>query len=153
MGIALRRLFFFSLLVAYMAFIWIQSSYFDPETTGARLSDVISLKWVLLLGISFEMAHLFQFGILYLLVIMVFLSFGKLTWWMEVIALCMAFFYGLLDEIHQMYVPFRSASLTDLIKNCIGILGAWWFVRKYYIDNQDSRIGRFFHRLAQTSQR
>jgi polysaccharide biosynthesis protein VpsQ len=149
MFILLKRFFFLLLLFTYMAFIWIQSSHFNPEAVGMALSDRISMKLVLLLGMGFELAHLFEFGVLYLLVIMVFLHYGELTKWMEGTAFVVAFFYGVIDELHQMYVPYRSASIFDLIKNTIGIIAAWWFIRKYYISNHNAWFSRTLRRLTQ----
>ena len=146
-----KRFVFLSLLICYMVFIWMQSSYFNPEAMSSTLSTHINMKLILILGVSLELAHLFQFGVVYLLVIMFFLSFGELSKWMDAVALMFAFMYGLIDEIHQLYVPYRSASLLDLIKNCIGIFGAWWFTRKFYFSGQNNRIGRMLRWVTQST--
>jgi polysaccharide biosynthesis protein VpsQ len=151
MVLFLKRFVFIALLIAYMTFIWIQSSYFNPEAMSIALSTRISWEVIMLLGISFELAHLFQFGVLYLLMIMVFVSFGELSKGMDIFAVTFALLYGFIDEIHQMYVPFRSASLTDLLKNTIGILAAWWFIRKYYIRNRETRIGRVLRWIRESA--
>lgn len=42
------------------------------------------------------------------------------------LAASMAFIYGVSDEIHQMFVPGRTASIVDLIFDTAGaIVGAW----------------------------
>jgi len=151
MSILLKRVFLLLLLFTYMAFIWIQSSHFNPEAVGVALSERMSMELVLLLGMGFELAHLFEFGVLYLLIIIVFLSFGELTKWMEGIAFSVAFFYGVMDELHQMYVPYRSASIMDLIKNTIGIIAAWWIIQKYYIQNQNAWFGRTLRKITQSA--
>jgi len=39
-------------------------------------------------------------------------------------AIFIAIVYAILDEIHQLFVPGRYGSLTDVLINCIGILSA-----------------------------
>lgn len=38
------------------------------------------------------------------------------------IALCAVVFYGITDEVHQMFVPGRTASVDDLLADAIGAL-------------------------------
>lgn len=148
MILLVKRFVLLGLLIAYMTVIWLQSSHFNPEEMGSILSERISLQFILLIGICLELAHLFQFGIVYILFIMVFLSFGRLSKWMEIAAFAIAFLYGLIDEIHQMYVPFRSASLSDLLKNLIGIMGAWWIIRRCYFSLRDTFVGRILRSVS-----
>ena len=115
MLLILKRLFFILLTIGYMAFIWIQSSYFDPESL-VGFSSSLSQSVFLLIGAALEFAHLFQFGLLYLCIVIVFLSFGRLRPWQEVIAAVIALSYGIADEIHQLYVPFRSFSIRRPIE-------------------------------------
>lgn len=37
--------------------------------------------------------------------------------------------YGILDELHQLQVPGRYASLTDILLNTLGVIIAIWFIR------------------------
>jgi len=55
-----------------MGLIWLQSSHFDPKSIYA-LTPQISYELLLIIGIGFELFHLFQFGILYLLFVFFFL--------------------------------------------------------------------------------
>lgn len=138
----IKRLFFILLTIGYMSFIWIQSSYFNPESL-AGFSSSLSHSVFLLIGAAFEIAHFFQFGLLYLCIVLVFLSFGKLRTWHEVTAVLIALAYGMVDELHQLYVPFRSFSIGDLLKDTIGIVVFWWVVHRSYFYNEDSKLGRW----------
>lgn len=39
------------------------------------------------------------------------------------VAFTLAFLYGVTDEIHQAFVPYRFASATDLVANAVGASG------------------------------
>jgi polysaccharide biosynthesis protein VpsQ len=119
-----------------MVLIWLQSSYFNPEElyyTSLTLDPLI----VLLAGLLLESLHLIEFGILYILIILFQLSFGSLNRRKEVAAIILSFLYSVTDEVHQLFVPFRSFSVGDLIKNFIGILLMWMLVR--YLNKRKSK--------------
>jgi polysaccharide biosynthesis protein VpsQ len=136
--------------LSYMALIWLQTSFFDPESVS-NLSSLISKQIILLIGITLELTHLIMFGLLYLLIIMVFLGFGELSKWKEYTAIIISFLYGVVDEIHQIAVPFRSASFVDLVKNTLGIIFIWWIVRKNYFRNENSMLGRLLRKITKVS--
>src|SRR3954468_8651169 len=119
------------LLILYATLIWMQSSYFDPESIYI-LSSKIRIEILVLAGIGFELFHFFQFGILYLLLIFAFLSFGKLTKGIEIVAAIISLSYGLIDEIHQIYVSFRSFSIGDLMKDALGVLVVSFVIHRSY---------------------
>jgi polysaccharide biosynthesis protein VpsQ len=145
--LVLKRLVFIFLTICYMAFIWIQSSYFDPESL-VGISSSLSRSVFLLIGAALELAHLFQFGLLYLCIILVFLSFGRLRTWQEVTAAVIALGYGIVDEIHQLYVPFRSFSIGDIVKDIIGIFVFWWLVHRHYYFKKSSKFGRWLRNVT-----
>lgn len=134
--------------IVYIALIWIQTSNFDPESVY-MLSTQIDMDILLLIGAGLELAHLFEFGLLYLLLVMAFLVFGKLSYKKELFAVVIAFGYGVVDELHQYYIPFRSFSLVDLMKNGIGVWALWYFTRKKY-HNSKSRFGNLLKRITHT---
>lgn len=137
--------------IFYMAFIWIQSSYFDPESLSA-ISSQIRFEIILFIGILLELSHLFEFGVLYFLIIMAFLSYGRLTYFKEFLGILLAFSYGFLDEIHQMYVPYRSASLVDLMKNTFGIVVFWWLIHRNYFKRPHSKLTRVMNKVKQITE-
>ncbi|WNB92473.1 VanZ family protein [Bacillus sp. NEB1478] len=127
--------------IFYMWFIWLQSSYFNPESIYT-LAINVDKRVLLLLGIILEAGHLFEFGILYMLLILMLLSFGLLTHNKEIFCFLIALIYGIIDEFHQIFVPFRSFSLFDLIKNAIGILVVWYIIHRSYFVKIKSKLGR-----------
>ncbi len=136
-----------------MIFIWLQSSYFNPGLIVESSSYTINNSLVLIIGICLELTHLFEFGILYFLLFLAFLSFGEIGKLKNRIAIFISLLYGLIDEIHQIYVPFRSFSLDDLIKDAIGILVIWWIVRKHNFLCQTTRLGLFLKKVEQKAKK
>jgi polysaccharide biosynthesis protein VpsQ len=147
MLLILKKLFFIFLAISYVVFIWIQSGYFDPESL-VGISSTLNRTVYLFIGASLEFAHLFQFGLLYLCIVLIFLSFGRLRTWQEVTAAVIALAYGIVDEIHQLYVPFRSFSIGDLLKDAIGIVVFWWVVHRSYFYKKSSKLGRWLRSLT-----
>ncbi|MBT2686225.1 VanZ family protein [Bacillus sp. ISL-37] len=136
--------------IVYMAFIWLQSSYFDPESLST-LSSQIPFEMILFLGIILELSHLFEFGVLYFLFIMAFLSYGRLTYFKSFLGVLLAFLYGFVDELHQMYVPYRSASIVDLVKNTIGIVIFWGLIHTNYYTRPHSKLRRAMNKITQNT--
>jgi hypothetical protein len=130
--------------ILYMYFIWWQSSHFNPESIF-QLANILPLFILYILGAAFEMAHLFEFGLLYLLLIILVLSYGSLTHNKEKICFVAALFFGLIDEIHQIFVPFRTFSIVDFIKDAIGIIFVWHTIHKNYFN-----IGKMLKRITTT---
>jgi polysaccharide biosynthesis protein VpsQ len=120
-----------------MVFIWLQSSHFNPEILYYT-SLTLDPRVILLAGLLLESLHLIEFGILYILIILFQLSFGYLSRRKELTAIIISFLYSITDEVHQLFVPFRSFSIGDLIKNLIGIFLMWMLVR--YLHQRKSKI-------------
>ena len=72
---------------------------------------------------------------------MAYLTFEKLTINVETILIIISLTYGMIDEMHQMFVPFRSFSFGDLFKDSIGVFVAAYFIHKSYFRDKDSRLG------------
>ncbi len=136
--------------VFYMIIVWIQSSKFNPSQIEHVFYN-LDYKVILLIGTTLELGHLIQFGILYLLLIAAFLTFGDLTKRKERTALIIAITYSFIDETHQYFVPYRSFSIIDMVKNLIGIWFMWWLVRKTY-SKGESRLGGLFRGITKMSQ-
>lgn len=115
------RLLFRLLPLAYMGLIWLLSSYPSDAVVDTGTPYDRTFK---------ESLHLIEFGILYMLVILALLSYGKLNHQSSFMAACFSVFYGLTDEIHQYFVPSRSASVVDLLKDAIGVYAAWYLINK-----------------------
>ena len=126
--------------IVYMIIIWLQSSHFNPESIYT-LSEQVNKGILYIFGLGFELFHLFQFGILYFLLVVAYLTFEKLTINVETILIIISLTYGMIDEMHQMFVPFRSFSFGDLFKDSIGVFVAAYFIHKSYFRDKDSRLG------------
>lgn len=109
----------------YMGLIWFQSARFNPDSVMQ-----LPLTALIPLGIVLESLHFVQFGILYLFVVLFYYTFGPLTQQRNMVAAGVAVLYAVLDELHQFFVPFRSASSWDLVKNLLGIALVWILVHR-----------------------
>ncbi|MDQ0218487.1 hypothetical protein ELQ35_03800 [Peribacillus cavernae] len=120
----LLRIIVFVLPFIYMAGVWILSRL--PDTAVVELPDR-SLD-------SFfkEAMHLVEFAILYMLFAAGLAAAGKLTPALSLLAALGAGLYGITDEIHQSFVPYRNASWIDILKDWIGVAAAYFHVRYHY---------------------
>mgnify|MGYP003410672887 CR=1 FL=1 len=105
----------------YRGFVWVLSSM--PTDTLVELPDSD------LDGFLKESMHLIEFAILYLLFAAALAAHGMLSLRSSLIAAVIAALYGVTDEIHQSFYPYRSASLFDVAKDWIGVTAAWGHVR------------------------
>lgn len=108
--------------VLYMVAIFVMSSM--PSDAVVELP-----RWD---GIIKESLHLVEFGILYVLLVLAMLTFKGLTGKINLILILIACLYGASDEIHQSFVPYRSATIIDLVKDVIGVLVASWVMYGAY---------------------
>lgn len=106
----------------YMSLIWLQSSYASdrfvqlPNSTFDR-----NLK---------ESLHLVEFAILYLLLVLAFLTRrAGLSERMNIACAVFAAVWGVTDELHQSFVPDRSSSLFDFFKDIIGISISFYLIK------------------------
>jgi len=116
--------FLWALPLAYMMLIWTLSSF--PADEFVALPD-LSLDRIIK-----ESLHLVEFGILYLLFTLALYGNGQLTKKTSLLFAIIACLYGALDEIHQSFVPYRSATWIDLVKDVIGVTVAYYGVNRFY---------------------
>lgn len=120
----------------YMGVIWVLSS--NPADAFVKFSFADSLIK--------ESLHLVEFAILYVLFMLFFAIDGKLTKKTNWLAAVVAALYGLADEIHQSFVPYRSATVIDFIKDITGITVCFIIVyRGYFLG--ENRVGRWLNHL------
>lgn len=91
-----------------------------------------------------ESLHLVEFAILYLLLVGAMLTTGKFSFRLSLICGAIAAAYGLLDEIHQSFVPARSATVIDFVKDVTGVVAASYFVIRAYRKHGFERIIGYF---------
>ncbi len=120
----------------YMGLIWLLSS--KPSDAYIRFSFADSMIK--------ESLHLVEFAILYVLLVLFFAAHGKLTNRANVFSAIVACLYGLTDEIHQSFVPYRSATVIDLVKDVIGVTVCYIIIyRGYFL--QKNWVGRLLDKL------
>lgn len=131
--------FLFSMApLVYMGIIWLLSSY--PADTFVKTP--FSFDHILK-----ESLHLIEFGILYWLFVFALAVHQKLTAKTSLAAAVTAFLYGLCDEIHQYFVPSRSMTLIDLVKDAIGVSASYYIVKIYYFTRNQSKLKTFLDLL------
>ena len=94
-------------VVVYMAAIFVASADADPP-----LPERVSDKWMHLLayaGLAVVVARAVAGGLP-----------RRVTWRVALAALSIAIGYAVTDELHQMFVPNRSADVYDLLADAIG---------------------------------
>lgn len=124
----------------YMGVIWTLSSF--PANAVVELTDLSLDRFIK------ESMHLIEFAILYLLFV-----FGihttKIPFTKKVNLVCavIACFYGITDEIHQSFVPARSATLIDVVKDVTGVAVCWYFIDRASFNKRFSKISSFLRFL------
>jgi len=107
----------------YCAAIFIQSSY----PSMVRLHDV---------PFGDKYLHFLGYAILGILFFRAFRSLHVGNRLLLVsLSICASTAYGISDEIHQYFVPYRTADvmdvLADMIGSCIGVMASFLLVEKY----------------------
>ncbi|MDQ1143618.1 VanZ family protein [Bacillus sp. SORGH_AS 510] len=129
-----------ALPLAYMAIIWIQSSL--PPDHFVELPDA-SLDSTIK-----ESLHLIEFAFFYVLLVLAFLTRrSAFTPFLNIACAVFAAIYGISDEIHQSFVPYRSATLFDFVKDITGISVCFYFVRGALFTGRFPRLGKVLKRL------
>ncbi|MEH7224979.1 VanZ family protein [Bacillus sp. JJ1566] len=131
----------FLLLIApflYMIFIFILSSLPSDAIVNTPFSWDRAFK---------ESLHLIEFGILYGLWVLFFLVQGKFTPKTSILAAVLSIAYGFSDELHQYFVPYRSATVIDLVKDTIGVLVLFSIVKVSYFGEKLPRFKKLLQRI------
>lgn len=122
----LQRPFALAAPVLYMAAIFVQSSFPLPEGPES-LPDHVD-----------KVIHLLEYGLLGFLLqrgIAVGLRRPEVGWW---VAGTIGAVYGCTDELHQLFVPGRSASFGDAAADIVGSLVAAWLAARV-LSGRESR--------------
>ncbi|WP_345893218.1 VanZ family protein [Ferdinandcohnia quinoae] len=129
---------------AYMAFVWILSSLPSDAIVNTSFSWDHTFK---------ESLHLIEFAILYGLWVLFFCVDRKLTHKTSILAAVLAICYGFVDEAHQYFVPYRSATVIDLIKDTIGVLVFFYIIKISYFGEKLPRVRRFLNWIESTGRK
>ncbi|MFB1082120.1 VanZ family protein [Jeotgalibacillus sp. JSM ZJ347] len=133
------KLFITTLPFIYMILIWVLSSL--PHNAVIELPSGSIDRFLK------ESLHLIEFGILHFLFIAALLVHGKLNVATHTLAAVFAAFYGFTDEIHQAFIPYRSATMIDAVKDVTGVLFVYLVVQRFYFVKKDSGLRRLFVRV------
>ena len=112
MSIKLKNFIFCWLpLILYCLFVYIQSDYPSPESLPSfELSDKLyHLAGYAVMGVLFYRAYQT-------------LPFKDNIHLLVLFSIISTSLYGISDEIHQYYVPFRDAEILDALANFLGAL-------------------------------
>jgi hypothetical protein len=123
----------------YMMLIWILSS--NPDDAVIRFPDNFWDRFIK------ESLHLIEFAILYGLFVLALLANGKLGYSINFTAALIAIFYGFVDEIHQSFVPYRSATMIDAAKDLIGVTVLFWIVNRTYFKNPNHVMTKYMKKV------
>jgi VanZ family protein len=115
-----------------MTLIWTLSGL--PHNAVVELPDSAVDRFIK------ESLHLVEFGILYVLLVLAALTADRLTPALNAFLAIFACFYGILDEIHQSFVPYRSATLIDAVKDITGVLVCWYFISRSLFEGRFKKL-------------
>lgn len=126
--------------ILYMGIIWTLSSF--PANAVVELPDLSLDSFIK------ESMHLIEFAILYLLIVFA-MHTTKIPFSKRINLVCavIACLYGVTDEIHQSFVPARSATLIDVVKDVTGVAICWYFIDRASFHNRFSKIASFLRFL------
>jgi VanZ family protein len=128
---------------AYMVFIWILSSM--PDDAVVKLPSSSLDRFVK------ESLHLVEFAILYVLFVFALLTTGRFSVKHNLLCAVIAGLYGILDEIHQSFVPYRSATMIDGVKDITGVSVAYYFVYQAYFKKRFTRLKKIFFSIEKAA--
>lgn len=125
--------------LAYMGLIWILSGL--PHNAVVELPDSSTDRFIK------ESLHLVEFAILYFLLVFASLTTGTFTGKINVLCAVIASLYGVVDEIHQSFVPYRSATVIDVVKDVLGVLVSYFIIKIGYINGRYPKLVSFLNKL------
>lgn len=121
----MKKLFNISLLIIWMIFIFVMSSFSATESTNqsdiivTAISNTINISNIHLLTVTIrKLAHITEYLILGILTYNVYKNYNKSI----CISILICFLYAISDEIHQIFIPGRSGQITDILIDTIGAL-------------------------------
>lgn len=129
------RLLFSIAPFLYMILIWIMSSMPSDAVIKFSIADRI-IK---------ESLHLIEFAILYGLFVICLCVNRKFSKNTNIVVAVVSCIYGGIDEIHQYFVPYRSATWIDFFKDITGVFVLYFFVTRSYFYRKNHWLTRFLH--------
>ena len=115
MGRKYRTTIIISPPIGLMIAIFLFSSI-PGRSTGSGLAFLAGIEPKLQ-----NLLHIPLFGLLQVLWLRALTKLGRSGWHHILVCMSISLLYGLFDELHQMFVPGRYASLMDVFFNFIGV--------------------------------
>lgn len=134
------------LLLRIMPFIYMTAVFVMSSMPANAIVELPNSQWDA--GIK-ESLHLIEFAILYILLVLASLTMKELTAKLNLVCILIASIYGISDEFHQSFVPYRSATLIDVIKDITGVLTASWVMYNAYHKKRFLKLGAFLRRIEE----
>jgi len=119
-------------LITYCVFIYIQSSYPSPERLPSfEFGDkIMHFGAFVVMGVLFYRAYQT-------------LPFKSISQWIVPLSMLSASLYGISDEIHQSFVPYRHGSIGDVIADVLGaVCGVYlyhWWMTAFRSENRNQK--------------
>lgn len=109
-----------TLISAVALFLWMGVIFFFSSLSGVP-TDFAPATWYI---IERKSAHVFEYAVLTFLAFSFFSRVFKKESLPKVIFLAavFSFMYGATDELHQFFVPYRGAKITDVLVDVLGII-------------------------------
>ena len=116
-------IFYWVPVFIYCFLIYIQSSYPSPETIPdlPYLDKLLHFAAYAILGVLFFRAFRKQ-------------RFKDNIRLAMILSMLLSTLYGLSDELHQSYVPYRNADLMDALADMLGSVGGVYFFNHFQIN-------------------
>lgn len=131
--------------ILYMGLVWVLSGL--PHNAVIELPDSSVDRFFK------ESMHLIEFAILYILIVLAVLTSESFSMKINIICALIACLYGVVDEIHQSFVPYRTATLIDVIKDITGVLICWYFIDRAAFHQRFQKLAAFLQFVKRTSKR
>ena len=118
----MRKFFYWVPTLTWMGIIFYFSSRYS-----VHVSDSFAIQFII-----FKSLHLIEYATLYILTYRSLRNTTSLLdWQSRYHAFMIALFYGMSDEIHQVFVPTREGHIRDVIIDGMGITIAFIYIWKY----------------------
>ena len=132
----MKRFILISMVFICLVFIFIMSSENGSESmsTTIKVSNVINISSFYMIRKS---AHFIEFFILEVFILLMISSFKIIDFKCFILSILFCLLYAFSDEVHQLFVINRSASIIDVLIDYTGSLfGSIFFMLFYYIYNE-----------------
>jgi len=123
------------LVIIWMIFIFVMSSFDGGKSANQSnflvniISNIFNITNLDMLSVIIrKLAHFTEYFILGMLSYNLIMNYHK-EWYLAII---ICFIYAISDEIHQIYVPLRSAQIGDVLIDLFGAILGVFLIKKIF---------------------